>query len=88
MGSSRLARSMRTRSLIGFAAFGHRVMEARHLRGIQRRTTASGQHETSAERWRRSLLTCGILASVLYVAMTLLCRPVVGGLQHRLWRPE
>ena len=25
----------------------------------------------SAERWRRSLLTCGILASVLYVAMTL-----------------
>ena len=26
---------------------------------------------TSAERWRLSLLTCGILASVLYVAMTL-----------------
>ena len=57
--------------LIGFAAFGHRVMEARHLRGIQRRSTASGQHGASAERWRRSLLTCGILASVLYVAMTL-----------------
>jgi proline iminopeptidase len=57
--------------LIGFAAFGHRIMEARHLRGIQRRSTASGQHGASAERWRRSLLTCGILASVLYVAMTL-----------------
>lgn len=37
-----------------------------------RRTTAPGQHATSAERWRRFLLTCGILASVLYVAMTLL----------------
>jgi uncharacterized protein YndB with AHSA1/START domain len=57
--------------LIGFAAFGHRVMEARHLRGIQRRSTASGQLGASAERWRRSLLTCGILAPVLYVAMTL-----------------
>ena len=71
MGSSRLARCRRPRSLIGFAAFGHRVMEARQLRGIQRRTTAPRQHETRAERWRRSLLTCGILASVLYVAMTL-----------------
>jgi uncharacterized protein YndB with AHSA1/START domain len=57
--------------LIGCAALGHRVMEARHLRGIQRRTTASGQRGASAERRRRSLLTCGILASVLYVAMTL-----------------
>jgi hypothetical protein len=56
--------------LIGFAAFGHRIMEARHLRGIQRRSTASG-HGAIAERWRRSLLACGILASVLYVAMTL-----------------
>jgi uncharacterized protein YndB with AHSA1/START domain len=27
--------------LIGFAALGHRLMEARHLRGIQRRSTAS-----------------------------------------------
>ena len=27
--------------LIGFAASGHRIMEARHLRGIQRRSTAS-----------------------------------------------
>ena len=27
--------------LIAFAAFGHRIMEARHLRGIRRRSTAS-----------------------------------------------
>jgi hypothetical protein len=46
-------------------------MEARQLRGIQRRSTASVQHGASAERWRRSLFTCGILAPVLYVAMTL-----------------
>lgn len=57
--------------LIGFAAFGHRVMEARHLRGIQRRSTASGQHRAISERRRRALLFCGILAPVLYVAMTL-----------------
>jgi len=57
--------------LISVAAFGHRIMEARHLRGIQRRVMASVEHATSATRWRRFLLTCGILASVLYVAMTL-----------------
>mgnify|MGYP003575891203 CR=1 FL=1 len=32
--------------------------------------TSSAQYATSAERWRRFLLTCGILAAVLYVAMT------------------
>jgi uncharacterized protein YndB with AHSA1/START domain len=58
--------------LIGVATFGHRVMEARHLRGIQRRSTASGRHIGSAEQWRQALLTCGILAPVLYIAMTLL----------------
>ena len=58
--------------LIGFAALGHRVMEARHLRGIQRRSTASRQQGAHIDRWRRSLLACGILAPVLYVAMTLL----------------
>jgi hypothetical protein len=57
--------------LVGVAIFGHRVMEARHLRGIQRRSTTSGRHGGSAERWRQALLTCGILAPVLYVAMTL-----------------
>jgi hypothetical protein len=56
--------------LIGFGAFGHRIMEARDLRGIQRRSTAFG-HGAIAERWRRSLLASGILGSVLYVAMTL-----------------
>jgi hypothetical protein len=34
------------------------------------RTTASGRHRTS-DRWTPLLLTCGIVASVLYVAMTL-----------------
>jgi hypothetical protein len=57
--------------LIGVATFGHRVMEARHLRGIRRRSMASGHHGASAEQWRHALLTCGILAPVLYVAMTL-----------------
>jgi hypothetical protein len=57
--------------LIGFATVGHRVMEARHLRGIQRRSTVPRQHGPSLDRWRRPLLSCGILAPVLYVAMTL-----------------
>jgi uncharacterized protein DUF998 len=57
--------------LVALAGWGHRMMEARHLRGIQRRSTASGQHGATAERWRRPLLICGILAPVLYVAMTL-----------------
>lgn len=57
--------------LIGFAAIGHRVMEARHLRGIQRRSTAPIKNQTSVERLRHPLLTCGILAGVLYIAMTL-----------------
>jgi hypothetical protein len=56
--------------LIGVAAIGHRMMEARHLRGIQRRCTASDTR-VSVERWRRALLSCGILTALLYVAMTL-----------------
>jgi hypothetical protein len=57
--------------LIGFAACGHRVMEARHLRGIQRRSTASParRHEVSGEAWRRALLGCGIASSLLYALM-------------------
>ena len=54
-----------------FATAGHRIMEARHLRGIQRRGTASAETGSTVDRWRRVLLSCGILASVLYVAMTL-----------------
>jgi hypothetical protein len=56
---------------VGVATFGHRVMEARHLRGIQKRSIASRQQGAYIDRWRRFLLTCGILAPVLYVAMTL-----------------
>jgi hypothetical protein len=58
--------------LIAFARVGHRIMEARHLRGIQRRGTATTRADARVERWRKPLLTCGILAGVLYVAMTLL----------------
>jgi hypothetical protein len=58
--------------LIAFAALGHRLMEARHLRGIQHHSTAPAKTGVTVERWRNPLLTCGILASVLYIAMTLL----------------
>jgi uncharacterized protein YndB with AHSA1/START domain len=57
--------------LLATAGFGHRVMEARHLRGIQRRSTPARHDNGNSERWRRALLACGILACVLYVAMTL-----------------
>jgi len=57
--------------LIAFATAGHRIMEARHLRGIQRRSTGSAETAATVDRWRRALVSCGILASVLYVAMTL-----------------
>ena len=57
--------------LIPFAALGHRFMEARHLRGIQRRSTASSVAGRGVGRPARAWLTCGILAAVLYVAMTL-----------------
>jgi hypothetical protein len=32
--------------LLGFARWGHRIMEARHLRGIQRRSTAASARAT------------------------------------------
>jgi hypothetical protein len=57
--------------LIAFAAAGHRVMEARHLRGIQRRSTGRTRNSANVERLRARGLTCGILAGVLYIAMTL-----------------
>jgi uncharacterized protein DUF998 len=56
--------------LIAFAGIGHHVMEARHLRGIRRRSTV-GTDTVAPAQWRRPLLTCGILAAVFYVAMTL-----------------
>jgi Protein of unknown function (DUF998) len=55
--------------LIGFAAIGHRIMEARHLRGIQRRSTAASAGRDVNESWRKALLVCGILSSLLYGAM-------------------
>jgi hypothetical protein len=57
--------------LIAVATFGHRVMEARHLRGIQRRSTgaASLQPISSREAWRRALLLCGIASSLLWALM-------------------
>jgi hypothetical protein len=48
---------------------GHRVMEARHLRGIQRRSTAASAGRDVNESWRKALLACGILSSLLYGAM-------------------
>jgi uncharacterized protein DUF998 len=57
--------------LIAFAGVGHRIMDARHLRGIQRRSTAPTITGGRVERWRAPLLTCGILAGGLYVGMTL-----------------
>jgi hypothetical protein len=57
--------------LLALAGLGHRFMEARHLRGIERRSTRSNERGVGAERWRRVLLACGILAAILYVAMTL-----------------
>jgi hypothetical protein len=57
--------------LIGFAALGHRIMEARHLRGIQRRSTAAPaeRRKTSDEAWRKALLVCGVASSLLYALM-------------------
>jgi hypothetical protein len=55
--------------LLGFAAIGHRIVEARHLRGIQRRTTAASAGRDVNESWRKTLLVCGILSSLLYGAM-------------------
>jgi hypothetical protein len=66
-GLARLPRPL----LIGFAAAGHRLMEARHLRSIQRRSTGRTKSQANVERLRDLWLSCGILAGILYVAMTL-----------------
>jgi hypothetical protein len=55
--------------LLAFAAIGHRIMEARHLRGLERRSAASGQREARDEAWRKALLICGVVSSLLYGAM-------------------
>jgi hypothetical protein len=55
--------------LIGFAAVGHRMMEARHLRGIQRRSAAAASRDVSHDGLHMALLVCGIVSSLLYAAM-------------------
>jgi hypothetical protein len=57
--------------LVAFATLGHRLMEARHLRGIQRRSTAASARRSRAngDTWRNALLVYGIASSVLYAAM-------------------
>ena len=46
-------------------------MEARHLRGIQRRSIAASPRRVLGEQktWRKALLACGIVSSLLYAAM-------------------
>ena len=61
--------------LIGAAALGHRVMEARHLRGIRRRVTAAATGRRARHEALRKLpLVCGILFSLLFAAMIWLIR--------------
>jgi hypothetical protein len=56
--------------LLGFARFGHRIMEARHLRGIRRRAVAPSETgRVTHEAARKTLLFCGIASSLLYAAM-------------------
>ena len=57
--------------LIAFATVGHRIMEARHLRGIQRRSTAAlaERRKPGNEAWRKALLVCGVASSLLYARM-------------------
>jgi hypothetical protein len=56
--------------LIAFAAVDHRIMEARHLRGIRRRCVAgSARRDVNHEAARKVLLACGTVSSVLYAAM-------------------
>jgi hypothetical protein len=57
--------------LIAFATLGHRIMEARHLRNIQRRSTAAWAEgaKSGNEAWRKALLVCGVASSLLYALM-------------------
>jgi hypothetical protein len=56
--------------LIASATLGHRIMEARHLRGIQRRSTAvPARRHAHGDAWRKALLVCGILSSLIYALM-------------------
>jgi hypothetical protein len=54
--------------LVMVARAGHRVMEARHLRGIRRRSRLATAH-ADADWVQTVLLVCGILSSLLYLFM-------------------
>jgi hypothetical protein len=61
--------------LIAFALLGHRIMEARHLRGIRHRSTATpAAHGARHEAWRKLSLMSGIAFSLLFAAMIWLIR--------------
>jgi hypothetical protein len=70
--------------LIACAGVGHRMMEARHLRGIQRRSTAPADTGVTLERWRRPLLSCGILAAIVTIVIVLACGAVTGTYASRI----
>ena len=55
--------------LIGFSTLGHRIMDARHLRGIRRRCLAAREQDVRHETWRKALLLCGSVSLVLYALM-------------------
>jgi hypothetical protein len=55
--------------LVGFATFGHRIREARHVRGIGRGCVAAVRPQRRQDRWRQVLLLCGIASSLLYALM-------------------
>ena len=57
--------------LIAVATVGDRVMEARHVRGLQRRSTAASAQwsRMSDKTWRNALLACGLASSLLYALM-------------------
>jgi hypothetical protein len=64
-GLARLPRLL----LIGLAALGHRIMEARHLRGIKRRCAGlSAGHKARDEPWRKLLLFCGIASVTRFIS--------------------
>jgi Protein of unknown function (DUF998) len=64
-------RCFRARCSSHFATLGHRIMEARYLRGIQRRSTAAPaeRRNMSDEPRRKALLVCGVASSLLYALM-------------------
>src|SRR5829696_5537394 len=71
MRSNRIMAAFTSRpALIALVATRHRVAEARCLRGIQRRRRGLRSARSDFSRaWRKPLLACGIVSSLLYGAM-------------------